>query len=173
MLSLCREFWVLPPPQTRNTVFKWFCVSEKLSVAGFKSILPLKMCPGSRRKWVGACAMPCFSEHGHYRRSAETERETQTNREVRLGCFAGDYCFTPWSFLFLLSSGVPLIFPSPCLQLPLLSSYLLFCLLFLSPHLPPPLILCHISPHLISTLRLLFWFIWWAGEVVHCTENGK
>ena len=64
------------PPQTGNMVLKQSCVSEKLSALEFQSILPLKCVQGAERKWVRGCAVPCFSEHSHYRGSAETERGT-------------------------------------------------------------------------------------------------
>lgn len=144
-------------------VLKQFCVSGKLSVPEFQSILLPKMRPGSRRKWVRVCAMPCFSEHGHYRRSAETERETQTNREVRLGCFVQDYCFTSWSVLFLLLSVLLLVFPPlPCLFIPLLSCLIFFCprcyslcASFQSPLLPPFLL----SSHLYSAASILVYLM--------------
>lgn len=152
--------WMLPVPRglhlpkTRNTLLKRFCVSEKLSVPKFQSILPPKMCPGSRRKWVRVCAIPCFSEHGHYRRSTETKRETQTNQEVRLGCFVWDYCFTPWSFLFLLL----------CLILPVSPLLLLSSFILLSHFLH---LLSYSHLHSPASIRVYLMI----GEVVQKTDN--
>lgn len=129
-------------------------VSQKsFFVLKSQSILPSKVCPGSRRKWVRVCAMPCFSERGHYRRSAETERE------VRLGCFVRDYCFTPWSFIVLLLSVSLCSFPSRlvCAYTLALLSFTLFTV---SPSIFPSLTLfCHrylFRSGLIVNLVLLF-----------------
>lgn len=64
-------------------VLKQLCVSKKLSALEFQSILPPKMCRGSRRKWVRVRAAACFSENGHYRWSTEME-ERKSNEPKRL-----------------------------------------------------------------------------------------
>lgn len=65
--------WPLP---SRHAALKRLCVSERLSVLGFQSILFPKTRPGSGGKWVSDRAVPHLLERGHYGRSAETRRET-------------------------------------------------------------------------------------------------
>lgn len=172
MLSKCRESfchiwrlslpWVLQPPQTRNMVLKQFCVSEKLSVLEFQSISLPKMCPGSRRKWVRAFAMPCFSEHGHYRRSAETsEKLKQTKRSV-LAVLCKIIVSPLDPFYFYCFPFLLLVFPRfvhayLCLAL---LSFILFSVSFSMPMFPSPLLFSAILPYspLISSPRSCFYF---------------
>lgn len=124
-----------------------------------------KMCPGSGRKWVRACAMPCFSEHGHYRRSAETERGNLNKPRGPSWLFCAILLFHPLIFLFLLLSVLLLVFPRLAhayLCLPLVF-YSLHCF-FLHAYFSISFLFFAIIPYspLIFHLGLLFWFIWWA-----------
>lgn len=74
----------------------------------FNPFYPLKCIQGAEENELHSAQRLHFSEHGHYRRSAETEREIQMDQKVCLGCFLQHYCFTYvfLCFFYLLLNSV-------------------------------------------------------------------
>lgn len=152
---------------TRNMVLEQFCVSEKIFVLEFQSIWPSKMCPGSRRKWVSLCAVPCFFG------ARPLQKIRRDGLRGPSWLFCARLLFHPSipSRFIALRFFFACCFSSTRLCLPLMSS-LRDCI-FLTVSLSifcPPYLLGPPSPRLRSRASILRV---WAREVSQFTENGK